>query len=130
MHELSSVSCDENEKKGHSQDNMPFDLKAEDYSSVEKVLRVTAWAMRFIKKTRKLTDEKGSLSAAEILHAKYLWNLHVQRAEFPKLLTNKSNGKNGNIVKQLDIYKDGNGLFRCFGRLQHADISHDAKFPV
>ena len=40
----------------------PFKLNEKDYSSLTRLLRVTAWALRFIRKLQKKSTERGELT--------------------------------------------------------------------
>ena len=44
----------------------PFELNKKDYSSLSRLLRVTAWVMRFISKIQKKNTERGELAVQEI----------------------------------------------------------------
>ena len=55
------------------------DINEQRYSSLYKLLRVTAWILRFINKLRKRNPKTGPLSTDEIQKAKLLWEVHIQR---------------------------------------------------
>ena len=60
--------------------------------------------------------------------AELLWCKKVQSIEFDNMFQNP-NEKERNMLKQLDLFKDGDGIIRCFGRMKNADIPEVAKFP-
>ena len=73
----------------------PFEIKETDYSSISRVLSVTAWANRFIHNTR--TEEKRDWrNDKELKKARKQWILHVQ-FETRKCIINKSSSKE-NII--------------------------------
>ena len=78
LHEMSCVA----EKEEEVVAQLPFGLEIESFSSLTSVLRITAWALRFINKTRKKTSCKGFLTAEEIKEAELLWCKRVQSIEF------------------------------------------------
>ena len=62
--------------------NAPFDLNLQKFSSVTKLLRVTALALRFVNKLRKKTNQHGPLNANEMEIAEILWTKYVQRQQY------------------------------------------------
>ncbi|XP_053390171.1 uncharacterized protein LOC123560839 [Mercenaria mercenaria] len=108
----------------------PFEIDSEKYSSVTKMLRVTALALRFIQKIRKLPYTNGSLKSSEMKTAEEMWLLHVQRKHFADEFESIRSAKKNNLQQQLGLYIDEVGLLRCKGRLENADISENAKHPV
>ena len=50
----------------------PFDISEKNYSSLTKLLRVGAWALRFIRKIQKKSTVKGQLTSDEISQAKVM----------------------------------------------------------
>jgi len=66
-----SALIEMNRKKEHSGKPLaPFELNENSYSSLTRLLRVTAWALRFIRKLRKKNTEKEELKAEELNQAK------------------------------------------------------------
>lgn len=127
LHEMSCIVQDEEPTK--LSNTTPFGINIDEYSSLKKLLRVTAWLLRFVNKARKVHSQKGELTASEISHAKRMWCSYIQKSEYPELLKAKTQ-KHKNIVAQLSLYEDEEGLIRCGGRLKHADLSQEAKFPI
>ena len=110
----------------------PVDLSDIDerrYSSLYKLLRVTAWVLRFTNKLRKRNPKTGPLSIDEIQKAKSLWELHIQRKHYYDTIKNLSKGKNDNLQRQLNLKLDENGIIRCYGRFANAEITQGAKSP-
>ncbi|XP_053378167.1 uncharacterized protein LOC128547996 [Mercenaria mercenaria] len=94
------------------------------------MLRVTALALRFIQKIRKLPYTNGSLKSSEMKTAEEMWLLHVQRKHFADEFESIRSAKKNNLQQQLGLYIDEVGLLRCKGRLENADINENAKHPV
>lgn len=99
------------------------------HSSLYKLLRTTAWVLRFINRLRKKEPMTGPLSTYEIERAKLLWELHIQRKNFCETLENLRKGKKDNLQAQLNLHLDKNGLIRCHGRLANAELTQGAKSP-
>ena len=114
------------------------------YSSKLRLLRVTAYVIRFISKLRnktKRTNEQVSghsspdrhLSATEILRAEDMWIRSVQESSFPEELNHLRNQSKTSAppnVRNLGLYIDNDGLLRCKGRLHNAPVLEEAKRPM
>ena len=110
-----------NEKKGVSE---VIDINR--FSNLEKLLRVTAYARRFVENTKRRKEGKdlrtGKLSVEEIEKAEKVWIMDVQVK-----LQESHNFKK--ISEQLGIVSE-NDILICKGRLEHADLEFRAKFPI
>jgi len=53
-------------------------IKEENISTLQKLLRITAWLLQFIDKLRKQATEKGPLTTSELQRAKLIWDLYIQ----------------------------------------------------
>ncbi|XP_077978115.1 uncharacterized protein LOC144433645 [Glandiceps talaboti] len=104
------------------------------YSSLDKLLRVTALVLRFVTAT-KGKDENcatGSPSPKEIKEAENVWIKTIQAETFDKeiaALSKKSTVKEP-LVTQLRLFLDGKGILRLGGRLHNAPIDYSTKFPA
>ena len=93
------------------------------YSDLRRLLRVTAYVMKFVTILRfhgtvddsALTDGIG----LALIHL-----LRMSQSNLPK------NDKFTSWVQQFRLFKDHTGLWRCGGRLSHSEIQDSAKFPV
>ena len=103
------------------------DIDEQRYSSLYKLLRVTAWILRFINKLRKRNPKTGPLSTDEIQKAKLLWEAHIQRKHYSDTIKNLSKGKKDNLQRQLNLKLDENGIIRCHGRLANAEMKDSTK---
>ena len=124
-------------------------INIDNYSSLNKLLRVTSYVLRFIHNVkRRLLQKKrpgaedvqvennyknlrvfpedqmnGVLSVMEIDKSRTLWLKNIQK-------TMKQNTNYPQLKFQLRVFSDELGLLRCAGRLGNAPIPYDAKFPI
>ena len=113
-------------------------MTPENYSSLNRLLAVTAYIQRFVDNLR-LSDgarKVTPLSSAELSTAKRRWIKHCQEQAFSSEISAlKSTGqirqtnKSTCLVRQLRLFLDNDGLLRCGGRIHNAPISDIAKFP-
>ena len=109
----------------------PFGMDEKKYSSLLRLLRITAWLLRFLQKARKQKVQTGELKAIEIKEAKILWIKFIQKANFPEAFNTTSGTVNKNDQKnQLGIQLHDDGLLRCHGRMVHAEIPDDAIYSI
>ncbi|XP_025997293.2 uncharacterized protein LOC113005679 [Solenopsis invicta] len=117
----------------------PWDL-ASRYSLWPKLLRVTAYILRFVSRVRDRSlpreiqrDGSLSLSAGEIRYARVFWLKYIQRDSFPldrhalrsgKPLASKSS------LNLLTPFLDEEELIRVGGRLAHAPLPFTTKHPI
>lgn len=110
---------------------LPFDLKPEDFSSLQRLVRVTAWCLRAVNAFRKLGIERSEfLSASEIQKARQLWDRSVQEKEFGSLKESIRKGVKTEMVKRLNLFEDETGTIRCGGRIQNSTLCEQTKFPT
>ena len=107
--------------------NLDCIIPLEKFSSLQRLMRVTAYVLRFIsnlkqsKKKKELID--GEVTQEEMDQARELWIKEVQRSVY--------NDKNFNQVKvSISLFTDDKGILRCGGRLKNALIPYDARFPI
>ncbi|XP_074624430.1 uncharacterized protein LOC141882385 [Acropora palmata] len=109
----------------------PFGMDEKKYSSLLRLLRITAWLLRFLQKARKQKVQTGELKAIEIKRAKILWIKFIQKANFPGAFNTTSGNVNKKDHKnQLGVQLHDDGLLRCHGRMVHAEIPDDAIYPI
>ena len=95
------------------------------FSSLQRLLRVTAYVKRFVHNTRNKLDRKsGELSTEEIQQSELTWIRSVQR-EF-------KDGSKGSedILRNLNCFVDENEVIRCRGRLENMKCDNNARFPI
>ena len=100
------------------------------YSSLQKLLAVTAYVLRFINKTRQLSHNTGHLTTFELAKAKLKWLYTIQHEVFPEEIANLQSSSRSRLplVQQLRLFLDDE-LLRCGGQIHNAPLSELAKFP-
>ncbi|XP_035216336.1 uncharacterized protein LOC118189780 [Stegodyphus dumicola] len=102
------------------------------FSSLEILLRVTAWVKRFVAKLRKRVCE-GPLTVLEIQEAEEYWIKQVQRANY---FSDIQQLERNNLITpdsklySLAPYLDSRGILRVRGRLEQSELIDDEKHPI
>ena len=103
-------------------------MEVQHHSSIQKLLGVTAYTLKFVSNLKNRirsqhTSSPTALTAGEISTAKSLWIQEAQHqlVEDPDFAVWK---------KQLELFCDLSGIWRCGGRMSNADLSYSAKHPV
>lgn len=107
-------------------------INLSNYSTLSKLLRITALVTRFIKRLRKQETPSGPITTTELDDSKTSWVKNRQQNAFPDEIYNlqsKSRHRT-TLVRQLRLYLDKDGLLRCGGRIHNAPIPENAKFPI
>ena len=94
------------------------------FNSFTRLVRVTAMVQRFIKNCMMKGHANkacGAITSEEMQTAEDLWIRNVQ------LLFSGEKGKK--TLKSLGAYEE-NGLIRCKGRLENADLEFDTRNPI
>ena len=108
--------------------NVLPDIDCNRYSSLEKLLRVTARVLMFVERLKNKVKNRsdsgdGTATASEaeqLAQAEMSWIKAVQQQFIP----------NNSIQKQFDLFLDGDGIWRCGGRLSNADVPFETKHPI
>ncbi len=130
MYEV-GLSCGE----GPSDCDMPFGIKRADYSSFNKLLRVTVYCSRFIAKCSAKSPHDQQVpsvpfvTSQELSEAKLSWELALQRHWFKDAFRALTDGSKNNLVNQLGLQVDDSGLLRCHGRFENAVLTEAARKP-
>ena len=101
------------------------------FSSLSTLLSVTAYVLRFVHNCRKLVTSRllGPLTVPELTAANQKWLHNVQHTTFSNEIANLQSGGNRlQLVRQLRLFLDKNGLLRCGGRIHNAPLSDSAKY--
>jgi hypothetical protein len=93
-------------------------IDASRYSSLARLLRVTAYVLQFIDRLKTWWD-----SHLYSLRAEVLW---ITEAQSAKMSDRKMNERK----KQLGLFLDNSEMWRCEGRLANADLHYDVKCPM
>ena len=117
----------------------PWDL-ASRYSSWPKLIRITAYVMRYINRLRHSTlprpglkDNPAALSADECRRASEFWLKRIQEEIFPlerDALLNNQRISSRSALSTLNPFIGDDQLIRVGGRLSHASIPFPTKHPV
>ena len=89
------------------------------YSSLQRVLRVTAYVKQFVHDITWKERITGPLSTNEMQEAEILWIKEMQ-----------GHLQVDELEKQLGLFKDEKGIIRCRGRLGNSQASYHTKFPA
>ena len=106
--------------------NLETLINPSNYSSLNKLLRATAYVRRSVVNKFNLKGGetlKGPLSAEEIDLAEKSWIRQVQAP-----LTRLS--KYEKMKRSLSLYVDDDKLVRCHGRIERSNLPDETKFPV
>ncbi|XP_065911194.1 uncharacterized protein [Dysidea avara] len=107
------------------------------YSTLRKLLAVTAYVIRFTDSLRAPADQRriGPISAEEYAMARLRWLKDTQQSVYDKeidnlqQLTRRSKTPRLLLVRQLRLLIDAKGFLRCGGRIHNAPLSDLTKFP-
>ena len=103
-------------------------MKCEDYSNLPKLLRVTANILKFVRLLKRKVKPADSNDETpeqpdDIELAERLWIIESQ--------SSLSQDKSFEMWKrQFNLFVDANGVWRCGGRLENADLPYSTKYPV
>ena len=102
-------------------------LDASKYSSIVRLLRVTAYVLRFVNNLKKLVQHLeptvGSLTHDEINSAEMKL---IKDIQYP--MTKHANY--GKVKDSLNLFEDKENIIRCHGRIQESPLPCDTKFPI
>ena len=105
-------------------------IKSEDYSSTHRLYRVTAMALKFVHQVRNRIrnpmppSTTDTIVTSSVIHkAKLLWIKQSQS----QILTNE---RFPLWKRQLGLFLDESGLWRCGGRMSNSSLSLTAQKPM
>lgn len=111
--------------------NAPFSIDIKRFSSVTRLLRVTALASRFVSILRKRKDSNNEpINADDLEWAERQWIAYTQNLHYSSLIDAILKDKPNNLKIQLGVFVDGKGLLRGQGRLEKAEMHEGTKQPL
>ena len=115
--------------RANCSDGTPYDMLERNYSSLDKLYRVTAYCTRFIDKIRKKPVASGPIKREEYRNSRYAWEKAIQRRAFPAIFEAiRTNSKN-DLKEKLGIEIDSQGLLRAHGRFINISMCSDTNYP-
>ncbi|XP_053402669.1 uncharacterized protein LOC128557991 [Mercenaria mercenaria] len=107
-------------------------IDIERYSSYRKLLRVTAYVLRYISNCKKLLSDRqvSTLSVRELCDAEKKWLLSCQAVTYSTEISEIQSKMTcrSPIIRQLRLFLDDYGLIRCNGRIHNASLADVTKF--
>lgn len=103
------------------------------YSSLDKLVRITARCLRFGNICRRLLDTQSThLTAAELNQSLLILAKCVQENTFPEEIKQIQRGQQvrNKSLRKLNPFLDGIGMLRVGGRLRHSSETFDKKHPI
>lgn len=118
--------------KSHPTHGLHTIIDVTDYSTLHKLIAITAYVLRFVHCSRG-NRHSGPLTTAELQQAKHRWIKDCQHQVFSKEVVNLQckppAAKRLPLVRQLRLFLDKNNCLRCGGRIHNAPLSQLSKFP-
>ena len=112
-------------------------LPVERFSSLLRLKRVTAWAIRFARncqaRKKKLDRITSPLTAGELSQAEKYWISLVQKERFAQeigALKSKARVPSSSPLVSLNPFLDGDDLLRVGGREAYSQRSYEARHPL
>ncbi|XP_070541625.1 uncharacterized protein [Ptychodera flava] len=109
-------------------------IDANRYSSLRKLLHVTAYVLKFTSKLRGSKTSMGNpnISVQDIRDAEALWITGIQAEMYVNEIATlrKTRTMREPLVRQLRLFIDRDGILRLGGRLHNAPINEETKFPI
>ncbi len=84
----------------------------------------------FLGKLLEESEEGDVTEAKETEQAFLYWEKRVQRENFQDVLSSMTKKKKHQLVNQMNLFQDGNGLLRLKGRLEKSSLPYDTIHPV
>ncbi|KRX18442.1 hypothetical protein T07_13209, partial [Trichinella nelsoni] len=112
-----------------------INLNPERYEHFDRLLRITAFCIRFGKNCRLPKPDRlvGYVTPLEIQNAENYWIRKAQQESFSTEIYQLSNGRQiaaNSRLQQFDPFLDEDGLLRTAGRLQNSDLPEHTKHPI
>lgn len=103
------------------------------YSEAARLLRVTAWIMRYVHKLRHTSNESGSLTTRELDEAEKHWIRLAQREDLQREIECTQTGERfpaDSPLRDIPVFMDNDGVLRITGRLQQSEKPYNEQHPI
>ena len=77
--------------------NSPLNIDETKFSSISRLLRVTALALKFIDKLKKKSTYTNNITAQELSRARKLWEQYVQKKSFSDIFEHLQKRRRNNL---------------------------------
>ena len=108
----------------------PFGIDASKFSSFEALVRVSALCVRFLCRVRRAESARGPVTVSELRKSRLTWLQHAQKSDYHDVIKAIKEHRPHPLVTKLNLFLDQDGLIRCGGRLDNADLRYESKYPV
>ena len=102
-------------------------IDAKKYSCLGRLLRVTAYVLRFIGNLKKRVQRDditvGPVTCEELDNAEMKWIKDIQNP-----MTQQANYRK--VKDSLNLFEDKKNIIRCHGRIQESPLPYETKFPI
>ena len=108
-------------------------INLSNFSDLQRLLKTTAWVLRFVNILRKSQASKSStLNVSEVIHAKNVWIREIQSQVYHNELANLQHKTASRLllVRQLRLFLLDDNIIRCGGRIHNAPVPFSTKFSV
>ncbi|XP_029170330.1 uncharacterized protein LOC114940017 [Nylanderia fulva] len=105
------------------------------YSSLKRLLRISAWCRRWLlihRQHRHAQGQPSVISSDELTETRISWVRLIQSKTFTEDIRKLQNGAalpSRSSLQKLNPFLDSEGLLRVGGRLRHANLPYDATHP-
>ena len=106
-------------------------ISVSNFSTISKLLSVTAYVLRFVQQLKKQSKKTGALTTPELDDARNESIKYCQQVTYHKEISDmlsKSSPRTA-LVRQLRLFLDDTGLICCGGKMHNASVSESTKFP-
>ncbi|XP_064479081.1 uncharacterized protein LOC135392294 [Ornithodoros turicata] len=103
------------------------------YGDYQRIIRITAWILRFIENSRATSKVTGPLTAMEVEKAEIFWIRRAQNESYPEeflALRQRREIAQGSKIARLRPHLDERDVMRLSGRLQYSDNPEEVKHPI
>lgn len=117
----------------HLHSNLDKIIDIERFSTIGKLLRVTAYVLRFIKRIRKCRLEQHvEIQPSEMREAEIMWIRNAQEKHFPEeiYLLNEGSKRRTVYMNQFGLFLNKDTVICCSGRVGNSTLPEHSKRPI